>query len=165
MSYPPQPSTYRPAPPPPAKRSRLPLILSIAIGVPLVIVIALAALGAALDNGKPAATPAPSAAAGAGARAPKATDFSLTAKVTEQTCYGEAGCAVTWLPVVAYTGPAIDDGKTWAVSYEVTGVESGTTVGKVLMGSNGPAKQAEKRGRTSGKDKKITLKVTGVEPA
>ena len=48
------------------------------------------------------------------------------------------------------------------VTYQVSGVESGTKVGKILMGSGGPAKQNEKRNRTAGEDSKVTLKVTGV---
>jgi len=96
-------------------------------------------------------------------KAPTAADFKLTAKITEQTCYGEAGCAVTWLPEVAYTGPAIGAGQTWTVSYQVAGLESGTKVGTIVMGSAGPAKQSVKRGRPAGEDSKITLKVTSVD--
>jgi hypothetical protein len=65
--------------------------------------------------------------------------------------------------VVAYSGPAIAAGRTWTVSYEVSGLESGTKVGSIVMGAEGPAKQSVKRGRTAGEDSKITLKVTSVD--
>jgi len=95
--------------------------------------------------------------------APAPADFKLTAKIVELKCYGEAGCAVTWKPEVTYSGPAIADGQTWLVSYKVSGVESGTKVGTILIGPAGPAKQGEKHARVVAEDSQITLKVTGVQ--
>lgn len=128
----------------------------------MLLVVALAALGAALDSGKPGATTTPPTVAAVKA-APKVADFKVTAKVTEKTCYGQAGCSVTWHPVVTYTGPAIADGQTWVVSYTVSGVESGTKAGSIVMGSTGPAKQSDKHARIAREDSTITVKVTGVE--
>lgn len=149
--------------PPPKRRRILPWIIGI-FGVVLVLFVGLAALGAILENDEPTSAASPSSPPAAKKPAgPAAADFKLTAKITEQTCYGEAGCAVTWLPVVTYTGPAIPAGQTYVITYQVSGAESGTKVGKIVMGSSGPAKQNEKRNRTAAEDTKITLKVTGVE--
>lgn len=149
---------------PAPKRSRLPWILGGLVVLLLLCggFLAIGALAGGDDNTDTAATPATTTAAAA-VKAPAAGDFKLSARITEQTCYGEAGCAVTWLPEVTYSGPAIADGQTWAVSYQVSGLESGTKVGTILISSAGPAKQSVKRGRTAGEDTKITLKVTSVE--
>lgn len=176
MSYPPpvapghpqQPQQPHPGmpygQPAPKRRGPLPWILG-AVGVVLVLCVAFVALGAFLDAGDStdAVLPAPTTAATAkaGAKAPTPGDFKLTAKVTEKKCYGEAGCTVTWIPEVVYTGPALTSG--WRVSYTVEGVESGTKAGTIVMGAAGPAKQREKRNRTADQDTKVTLKVTGVE--
>jgi hypothetical protein len=174
MSYPPpvvpgQPQQPHPgmpyAQPAPKRRGPLVWILGCAVGVVLVLCVAFVALGAFLDDGdsNDAVLPAPTATAAvkAGAKAPTPADFKLTAKVTDQKCYGEAGCAVTWLPEIVYTGPALT--SSWLVSYTVEGVESGTKAGTIVMGETGPAKQREKRNRVADEDTKVTLKVTGVE--
>lgn len=135
-------------------------------GVILALFVALATLGAILDQGDdtPPAAAAPSTpAAVKKPAAPAPGDFKLTAKIVEKTCYGEIGCTVTWLPVVAYTGPAIPDGQTYVATYQVSGLESGTKTGRIVIGSTGPAKQKEKRGRTAAEGSKITLKVTAVD--
>jgi hypothetical protein len=160
-----QPQPYQgvpygqPAMPPTKKRGPLVWILSI-VGVVLVLCVGFLALGALTADDDPtagAATPPTTAAA----EGPKPADFTLTAKVTEQTCYGEAGCAVTWLPEIVYGGPALTGA--WLVRYDVEGVESGAKSGTIVIGETGPAKQREKRNRTASEDSKITLKVTGVE--
>lgn len=173
MSYPPptvpgQPQQPYPGVPygPPAKKRRGPLVWILGgVAVVLVLCVGFAALGAFLDDEDPTAgaatPPAATTPAPAAPKQPKPADFKLTAKVTEQKCYGEAGCAVTWLPELDYTGPALT--STWHVSYTVEGVESGTKAGTIVVGSTGPAKQREKRNRTADEGSKITLKVTGVE--
>jgi hypothetical protein len=153
-----QQPAYGSPPQQPPRRNKAPLILGIVGGI-LVLVIGLAVLGAVLDDG--GKTDAPTGQLGAAP--PKPADVKLTAKITEQTCYGEAGCAVTWHPEVAYTGPAVAAGKSWTIVYQVTGVESGTTVGRIVMDGTTPAKQNDKHARTAAKTSKITLKVTGVE--
>lgn len=122
------------------------------------------AIGALSDNDgtEPVGTPAQTATTAA-AKGPAPADFTITAKITEKTCYGDAGCAVTWVPELTYTGPAIADGQTWLVRYAVSGVESGNKAGTVVVDSSGPAKQSAKHGRTAAEDSAITLKVTGIE--
>jgi len=154
-----------PYPPPAKRRSPLPWILG-GLAVVLLLCGGFLAIGALADNGdsdRTSSAGAPSTTAAAVVEAPGPGDFKLSAKIVEQTCYGEAGCAVTWQPVLTYTGPAIPDGQSWLVRYEVSGVESGTSAGTIVVGSTGPAKQHDKRNRTAGKDSKIVLKVTGVE--
>lgn len=149
-------------PPPAKKRRALPWILG-GIAAILLLCVGFAALGAFLDDSDPTeAAQHPTATTAAG-RKPAAADFKVTAKITEKTCYGEVGCAVTWQPEITYTGPVIADGQTWLISYEVSGIESGTKIGTIVMGSVGPAKQREKHVRTAGENAKIVVKVTGVE--
>lgn len=153
----------QPHQPAPKRRRPLPWILG---GVAVLVLLcggflAIGALAGGDDSTGTAGTPAKTTAAAV--KAPAPADFKLSAKITEQTCYGEAGCAVTWLPEVTYFGPAIGADQTWVVRYAVSGLESGTMAGSIVMGADGPAKQSVKRGRTAGKDSKITLKVTGVD--
>lgn len=153
----------QPSQPTPTKRRRLlPWILG-GMGAVLLLCGGFVLLGALVsdDSTGGASTPAPTTAAAA--KTPVPGDFALSAKIIEQTCYGEAGCAVTWLPVVVYSGPAIPDGQTWLVRYTVSGLESGTKAGSIVMGSVGAARQSEKHGRTATENATITLKVTGVD--
>ncbi len=149
---------------PPAKRRRpLPWILG-GIAVLLLLCGGFVAIGAlAGDDDSTGTAGTPTRTTAAAAKAPAPADFKFSAKITEKTCYGEAGCAVTWLPEVTYSGPTIGADQTWVVRYAVSGLESGTMAGSIVIGVDGPAKQSVKRGRTAGKDSKITLKVTGVE--
>lgn len=154
MSQPYQPTTKR--------RGPLPWILG-GVAVVLLLCAGFILIGALTDkNAGTAGTPAKTSTA-VGSHVPVAADFKLTAKITEQTCYGEAGCAVSFVPVVAYTGPALSPSQTWVITYQVSGIESGTKVGKLVMAGSTPAKQTDKRVRTAAEDSKITLKVTSVD--
>lgn len=170
-SYPPPgPQNWTPpgpvTPPPPQKRGNpvQKVLLGVLGALALVVV---ATLVAAAVSGEDPQTTTPTAAnvaekAKAPAGTPTADDFALTAKVTDRTCTS-AGCRVVWIPEIAYTGPKITGDDTWIVSYAVAGIESGTAVGKIVMGSTGPAKQREKRARVEAEGSKITLKVVSVE--
>lgn len=153
---------YPPTTPAPRPKRRAMTWILTAVGVTLLLCIGLAALGALTADDNPTADATTPPTTTAAAEKPTPADFTLTAKITEQTCYGEAGCAVTWLPEITYTGPALT--TTWLIRYTVEGTESGTKAGTIVMGPTGPAKQSEKRGRTAAEDSKITLKITGIEP-
>jgi len=154
----------QPYQPPTKRRGPLPWILG-GGAVVLLLCVGFALLGALVgdDDTDASTSGSPTTAAAVGQRAPAPADFKLTAKITEQTCYGEAGCSITWQPVIVYSGPAIADGDTWLVAYKVSGLESGTKAGTIVVGSTGPAKQSEKHGRTAGENSKVKLTVTGVE--
>lgn len=153
-------------PPPPQKRGNpvQKVLLGVLGALFLVVVIILVAAVASGEDPKTTSPAAPAAGekANAPAGTPTADDFTLTAKVTDRTCTS-AGCRIVWIPEIAYNGPKITGDDTWIVSYEVVGIESGTSAGKIVMGSTGPAKQREKRARVEAEDSEITLKVVGVE--
>jgi len=55
---------------------------------------------------------------------PAPADFVLTVVTTEQSCFGSAGCNVTYQIDVAYNGPRpLDEDDTWVLIYEVRGGE------------------------------------------
>lgn len=152
---------YQPAP---KRRGPLPWILG-GGAIVLLVCVVLAVIGALTngDNDTTGAAATPTRTTAPAAKAPASADFKLTAKVTELKCYGADTCAVTWLPEVTYSGPPIQAGQTWLVTYNVSGAESGTKTGTILMTSAGAAKQNVKRNRTAGEDRKIILKVTSVD--
>ncbi|MDR6317901.1 hypothetical protein [Actinoplanes couchii] len=67
---------------------------------------------------------------------------------------------ITGIPQVEYNGLEITDAETWVVTYEIAGIELGTSAGKIIMSASGPAKQREKRARNVAEDSEITLTVT-----
>ena len=52
---------------------------------------------------------------------PKPEDFILHVKILEKDCFGSAGCNLTYKIEPAYTGPALEPGARWDVTYEITG--------------------------------------------
>jgi hypothetical protein len=149
-------------PAPPAKRGRgLRIVLLIVLGL-LGLVVVIGLIGAMFGD-KPPATAGVTATANTVVK-PTETgggEFTVRAKVVDRKC-GAAGCQVTWVPELVYDGPLPAKGETWTVSYKVVGVESGTSAGKILISSTGPAKQNEKRNRTAAEGDEITLQVTSV---
>ncbi len=144
--------------PQPRKRPVL-AALGILGALTLALLAVVAIIGATSDP--PAASPGTTPAAASPAATPAAGDFKLTPKVTEEKCYGEAGCAVTFHPEVTYTGPALDSGTRWRVTYEVTGVADEPRAGRLDM-TGGEADTRDEHVRTPRKGAKIGIKVTGV---
>ena len=56
---------------------------------------------------------------------PGRKDFELEVKTLEKTCFGSAGCHVTFRVKLGYTNTVfdLDPGKTYEVTYEVRGAE------------------------------------------
>lgn len=52
---------------------------------------------------------------------PGPKDIVLLVKILKQECFGSAGCNVTYRIDFAYVGQPIEPGKTWDVTYRVTG--------------------------------------------
>jgi hypothetical protein len=69
-------------------------------------------------------TPGAASPTTAAEAAPAPTDFTIEVIETERSCYGSAGCVVSYRIVPAYIG-AVPLGTTrWQVIYDVTGAES-----------------------------------------
>jgi hypothetical protein len=93
---------------------------------------------------------------------PAASDFKLTPKITGRQCFGSAGCNVKFKVKMVYTGPALPENDTWAITYEVTGVEDGPMIGTFEV-SGERYNADEELTHTSGPKKKLTIKVTDIE--
>ncbi|MET8146828.1 hypothetical protein ACIBSW_14400 [Actinoplanes sp. NPDC049668] len=93
---------------------------------------------------------------------PAASDFKLTPKITGRQCFGSAGCNIKFKVKMAYTGPALSETDTWAVTYEVSGVEDGPMIGTFEV-SGERYNADEELTHTSGPKKKLTIKVTDIE--
>jgi hypothetical protein len=52
---------------------------------------------------------------------PKLTDFKLAVKTLKKSCFGSAGCNITYRVVVTYKGPALDPATDYTVTYAVKG--------------------------------------------
>jgi hypothetical protein len=52
---------------------------------------------------------------------PVMADLVLSVKIMKKTCFGSAGCNVTYNIEVNYTGSLLEPGKVWDVTYEVKG--------------------------------------------
>lgn len=70
--------------------------------------------------------PEPAASSEPAYGTPIALDFKLTVKVLTKSCFGSAGCNLTYRIDVSYDGPTLDPSKTYEVLYEVRGGEYGT---------------------------------------
>lgn len=114
------------SPPPRAPRSVVLLVAAL-------VVVALAGAGVAVWalTGRPgAAAPAPTTSAPTLRQnapttvaypTPTAGDFAVTVNVVKQSCFGSAGCNVTYKVDVVYNGAVTEPGKVWYVTYQVTG--------------------------------------------
>lgn len=60
---------------------------------------------------------------------PDASDFLFAVKTTRRQCFGSAGCNMTVEPVLTWVGEKdIDPGKTYQITYEIHGDESGPVI-------------------------------------
>lgn len=68
-----------------------------------------------------------------GSYVPAPADFELTVVTTEQSCYGSAGCNVSYEIDLAYIGPRpLDPDDEWTLIYEVRGGEE-TNIGNISV--------------------------------
>ncbi|WP_215547615.1 hypothetical protein [Amycolatopsis sp. CA-230715] len=95
--------------------------------------------------------------------APKASDFSFKAKVTEKKCFGSAGCSVRYtLADFDYLGVLpLDPAKPCTVIYEVTGGEDGTETGSFTV--TGLSVSFTEKSTVSTKTSKATISVRPVD--
>ena len=66
---------------------------------------------------------------------PTAADFTITLTVISKSCFGSAGCNITYKPDVAYSGSTLDPAKTWTVVYDIAGGESPQTANLTVKGT------------------------------
>lgn len=165
QQYPPpgKTPTWMPPAPPPKRGRGLRIALFIVLGV-LALVLVIGIIGALTGGDTQTPTAGVTATATTVVKPTEAAggEFAVNAKVVDRKC-GASGCQVTWVPELVYDGPMPAKGESWTVSYKVVGAESGTSAGKILISSSGPAKQNEKRNRTAAEGDEITLQVTGVD--
>ncbi|MGI5286672.1 hypothetical protein ACQEVF_25490 [Nonomuraea polychroma] len=54
---------------------------------------------------------------------PDAGHFKISIRVLKKSCFGSAGCNITYRIVPSYTGPALPDDRKLTVTYEIRGGE------------------------------------------
>ncbi|MBP8882771.1 MAG: hypothetical protein KBG77_16925 [Dermatophilaceae bacterium] len=59
---------------------------------------------------------------------PSTTDFQVKLKVTDQQCFGSAGCNVTVEPRISKVEPSVPDEGTIDLTFKVSGDESGPVI-------------------------------------
>lgn len=145
--------------------------------------LAVAALAALAATGCGTRTPAdskPSHKATSGAKkavetpdTPEYTDLTsddliVTFKITHKQCFGSAGCNVTVSPNISYIGldsDSIDPDKTYEITYEISGDESGTTIETATLTDRTSLSLTPSMLSTTSSATKITGEVTDVEEA
>jgi hypothetical protein len=174
---PPSLSQLMPESPKP-KRPVWPILLGVAA---LVVIAALSAtvfvLVARDSPGTPAAgdtitRPAPAAPAVEAPPAkiwpePLAANIKLTVKVLKKECFGSAGCLVTYTIEPEYSGSALEPGKVWDITYEVSGAEDPIVNTLELEGMAEGYRyrtEREESTQTPRSSSVLTAKVTAVSP-
>ncbi len=162
---------------PPKASSKLPWILGAVavIAVAFAVVLGLALIAEKSGDKSPsdksaaaqpianAATPEePAATTTPAANRPYPSQFELTPKITSKQCFGSAGCNVELEVKMAYDGAPLSEDDTWAVTYEITGDESGPIIGTIQVTGSTYDVNTESLSTKSSKTK-ISIKVTDVE--
>jgi hypothetical protein len=74
---------------------------------------------------------------------PAPGDFALSIVVLEQSCFGSAGCNITYEIDLAYKGPRpLDSGDAWTVIYEIRGGEN-VKVGNISVQGDRYSKESD----------------------
>lgn len=95
---------------------------------------------------------------------PRKSDWKVGVKVTKKQCFGEAGCNVTVAIDPEYVGDQqLPDSGTIDVTYEISGDESGPTVGTFSVEGGQASYDKETDLSTKSSHTKITAKVTDVD--
>jgi hypothetical protein len=94
---------------------------------------------------------------------PKAEDFTLTVKTLEKTCFGSAGCSITYRIDVGYDGPTLDPSNTYEVVYEVRGGEDGPQINTLTVEGDQSSVDSEETISTSSASRKLTAVATSVD--
>lgn len=95
---------------------------------------------------------------------PKPADFKLTVKTLEKQCFGSAGCLVTYrISDVTYSGPGLDEDKSYEITYKVTGLKDPKIGTFTLNGDGSYSVDEQENGDTSSSSKVLKAVVTSVE--
>lgn len=93
---------------------------------------------------------------------PATSDFAIDVKVMKKSCFGSAGCNVTYQIDPRYTGTASLDGHTYTVVYEITGGEDGPQINNFTIRNGAASYPTTERIGTSSSKAALTAKVTSV---
>jgi hypothetical protein len=94
---------------------------------------------------------------------PTADDFLLTLKTTRRHCFGSAGCNVSVEPDLTYTGLGdIDPDASYAITYEVTGDESGPVIETMTLSDGTSLSYQSSDLSTASSSTKVSAKITDV---
>lgn len=154
-------------PMPPKRRRRWPWV--VLGGLVLVIVLSVALGGndtpapGQVGTGTPGTTSAAPVAAVA-TQTPTVADFTLTATITSQQCFGSAGCDIEWTVRAAANAVGDNWPDTFTLTYEIAGIDGGYT-GSIEFTNGG--KQYSQLGldgfgQTASKVTTLTATPTGV---
>jgi hypothetical protein len=67
---------------------------------------------------------------------PQPTDFAINVVTLEKSCFGSAGCNITYTVELSYVGQPLDPSDTWQVIYDIAGGEQTQTETIEVTGSN-----------------------------
>jgi hypothetical protein len=94
---------------------------------------------------------------------PAAADFRIRLKVKRKTCFGSAGCNVTYRIVPTYVGSEDLSSGSWDVTYVVRGGEDGPQTNTFTMTDGEASFDSEELVSTRSRDTKLTVKVVSVD--
>lgn len=122
--------------------------------------LSLAACGPTTPVGNNVVSATPSATTSAAAKVTPA-DFKLGAKILEQSCFGDAGCNVTWR-VQVLKAPLTGS---WEVTYDIPGVKDGPKSGTVQIADGRVEDEVltEDFGQFKRRVKSVPVVVTSIE--
>jgi hypothetical protein len=81
----------------------------------------------------PTASPPDDSETSPAAYTPTTADFRLEAKVLRRSCFGSAGCNVSYRVDVSYSGAPLDPGSSYEVTYKVYGPEDGPQINTLTL--------------------------------
>jgi len=119
---------------------------------------------AASTKAAPRATYVPDPPAVAAPYTPKPADFIIKLKTTKKECFGSAGCLIDYHIDVTYAGAqALDDSKTYVVTYQVSGVKDGPAINSFDITGDQYFSDENESAQTPSSSTKLKAKATDVE--
>lgn len=96
---------------------------------------------------------------------PTVKDFTITLKILDKQCFGDAGCNITYRPVLTMNlMPAdLDPSASYDITYVVRGGSSGPQTGTLIATGDQYQQPSEEFTDTPSQGTKLTVKITTVE--
>lgn len=96
---------------------------------------------------------------------PTVRDFTVTLKILDKQCFGDAGCNITFRPVLsmARASGSFDPDVTYDVTYVVRGGDSGPQTATLTVTGDQYEQPSEDFISTASQAQKLTVKVAAVE--